>query len=314
MNRFVKKHYHLISFILLAMIFVAWGLLETNVLPGLLGEAPEKTETMLASADINEEIPADEHKEGTDIAEPDHTSDISNNENQSDNPSENLSVSDKSNDTEPHADTVQPDDIGSDEQAEPSLPAEPEEVSVDGDAAPAGEDTAPADDVVLEDGTYGPGEGEMPFDLCLANVRESLNVRSGPGEDNEVIAKFLPGDYARVLEKGTEWSKITSGDITGYAHNDYLITGNKALQKITAADKLTVTVTQKLINVRASKSTEAEILRQAKKDEVFKCIASDSDSDWFAIKLEDGNTGYVATTLAHVTAEMDNIVSLTPVG
>ena len=59
---------------------------------------------------------------------------------------------------------------------------------------------------------------------------------------------------------------------------------------------------------------DAEILRQAKKGETFKCIPSESDSDWFAIIYDDGNIAFVATTLAHVTAEMDELSSLTPVG
>lgn len=311
MNRFVKKHYHMISFVILVVIFVAWGVLQSYVFPeGSFGVSAENeggsSETSLSSSlsSMNTVTETDTSAEDPYL----------------NNDADNSAVvapagSDVSVENEPVTD---PDPT---ESAHETKNVETSENIPDTTASPEPEtvnepepDAAPVEEVILEEGTYGPGEGKMPFDLCLANVRESLNVRSGPGEENEVIAKFLPVDYARVLEKGSEWSLITSGEITGYAHNDYLITGEKAIKKLADSDKLCVTVIKKLINVRAEKSTDAEVLRQAKMGETFKCIPSESDSEWFAIKYDDGNTAYVATTLAHVTAEMDTIDSLTPVG
>ena len=307
MNRFVKKHYHIISFIILAAIFVAWGLLEDTLI--------SQTTSIASVSESEESIP--EKAAVDDMIPEDQTVTSSPSENESDAATENVApaASTVTADTTPavdtqvpaqetYADEEIPDTADSIDEPEPAKEQEPESEPV----------TPPEEEVVLETGTYGPGEGKMPFDLCLANVRESLNVRSGPGEDQEVISKFYPTCYARLVEKGSEWSLISSGEITGYSHNDYLIVGDKAMQKLIDSDKLRVTVTQKLINVRAEKSTEAEILRQAKKGESFKCIPSESDSDWFAIIYDDGNIAFVATTLAHVTAEMDELSSLTPVG
>ena len=306
MNRFVKKHYHIISFIILAAIFVAWGLLEDTLI--------SQTTSIASVSESEESIP--EKAAVDDMIPEDQTVTSSPSENESDAATENVApaASTATPDTTPAVDTPAPaqdtfvdeipDTVDSIDEPEPAKEQEPEPEPV----------TPPEEEVVLETGTYGPGEGKMPFDLCLANVRESLNVRSGPGEDQEVISKFYPTCYARLVEKGSEWSLISSGEITGYSHNDYLIVGDKAMQKLIDSDKLRVTVTQKLINARAEKSTEAEILRQAKKGESFKCIPSESDSDWFAIIYDDGNIAFVATTLAHVTAEMDELSSLTPVG
>ncbi len=304
MNRFVKKHYHIISFIILAAIFVAWGLLEDTLI--------SQTTSIASVSESEESIP--EKAAVDEIISEDETVSPSPASNNTDAATENAATagSTVTPDTTPAVDTPAPaqdtfvdeipDTVDSFDEPEPAKEQEPEPV------------IPPEEEVVLENGTYGPGEGKMPFDLCLANVRESLNVRSGPGEDNEVISKFYPNCYARLVEKGSEWSLISSGEITGYSHNDYLIVGDKAMQKLIDSDKLRVTVTQKLINVRAEKSTEAEILRQAKQGESFKCIPSESDSDWFAIIYDDGNIAFVATTLAHVTAEMNELSSLTPVG
>ena len=311
MNRFVKRHYHLISFILLAVIFVAWGLLQNQLYPNSASNASETSDTDMSTPDSSDEFISEKADSNavTETQNSSGTSDVSPDDYASQNDSTDVPSNSSS------ADNVTTDKLSTAENEEPGTDYDtlPEEID---DAIPddIDEEPEPLKEVVLEEGTYGPGEGKMPFDLCLANVNESLNVRSGPGEEYEIIAKFLPVDYARVIETYSEWTLISSGEITGYAHNDYLITGEKALKKLVNSDKLCVTVTQKLINVRAEKSTDAEILRQAEKGESFICIPSESDSDWFAIKYDDGNTAYVATTLAHVTAAMDTIDSLTPVG
>lgn len=307
MNRFVKKHYHIISFIILAVIFVAWGLLEDTLL--------SKTSSVLSTSGQEEIVPEDATPDETTYA--DNTASESSSEAQPDVASESSSPDLTSEKVEAPApvESTGPVEASLEDTEIPDTLEEPDETAEVTETTPEPEQiTPPEEEVVLETGTYGPGEGKMPFDLCLANVRESLNVRSGPSEDQEVISKFYPTCYARLVEKGSEWSLISSGEITGYSHNDYLITGDKAMQKLIDSDKLRVTVTQKLINVRAENSTDAEILRQAKKGETFKCIPSESDSDWFAIIYDDGNIAFVATTLAHVTAEMDELRSLTPVG
>ncbi len=309
MNRFVKKHYHFISYFLLGIIFVTWILLQSYIYPDSLSVESEGKEIELSSSPENisdSSINNESTGENLSTEQAPVSNDIRTN--QADREynvpavSEERVYNDDSAVGDESTDTVMPVE---EETYNDTDFSEPEDVT---------EEETINDDLVLEDGSFGPGDGKMPFDLCLANVRESLNVRSGAGENFEIIAKFLPVDYAHILEKGDEWSLITSGEVTGYAHNDYLITDDKALKKLTDADKLYVSIIHKLVNIRAEKNTDSDILRQAKMDERFKCIPSESDSNWFAIKYDDGNIAYVATTLASVTADMDTIDSLTPVG
>jgi len=308
MNHFVKKHYHLISYTLLLIIFFAWVFLQnymySDSTSAISADGKETVTEDTVNTGTADNAPVSDAHVQSPLNDTKTDSDISDSGNDSDS-AEAVDVS-----SEAASDPSGYESEGTDRSDNTSTDIETTE-NIDAEAEPV---KKTVEEIDLEEGSYGPGEGKMPFDLCLANVHESLNVRSGPGEDNEVIAKFLPVDYARVVEKYDDWSLISSGEITGYCHNDYLITGDKALKKFIDKDKLTVTVTHKLINIRAAKSTDAEILRQAKMDESFKCIPSESDSNWFAIKYDDGNIAYVATTLAHVTAEMDNIDSLTPVG
>ena len=324
MNRFVKKHYHIISFFLLGIIFVVWVMIQGYIYPDQT-ELKSESEISVTNNDQN----TGDNIDNADAIDP---SDISDND--SDNIDEthtfnndkNVPDKDLSNYTSVSDELQITDDtVGTTEDFTDEIPddVEPDHLSDDAEIEakesdmsnePEPLDFTPKSNVVLEEGTFGAGDGKMPFDLCLANVHESLNVREAPGEGNEIIAKFLPSDYARVIEESGEWTKITSGEVTGYAHNDYLIKDDKALKKLIDSDKLLVVITERLVNLRAEKSTDADVIREAKKDETFKCIPSESDSNWFAVKNEDGNIAYVATTLAQITADMDTIDSLTPVG
>ncbi len=325
MNRFIKKNYHIISFSLLGIIFVAWVMIQGYIYPD---QTEMKNDTEISLTDTETPFTADTasneagNVSGTadNITDtvgntPESTGNLSQSESES---PETVIGSDESqtiDDTDSNSDyfmdeipdDIEPGDLTDDTAADIiDIGGEPDK--------PEPIDLTPKSNVVLEEGTFGAGDGKMPFDLCLANVHKSLNVREAPGEDKEIIAKFLPSEYARVIEVAGEWSKITSGEVTGYAHNDYLIKDEKALKKLIDSDKLLVVITERLVNLRADKSTDADVVREAKKDETFKCIPSESDSNWFAVKNDDGNIAYVATTLAQITADMDTIDSLTPVG
>lgn len=60
------------------------------------------------------------------------------------------------------------------------------------------------------------------YAFTTLNTRSTLNVRQEPGPDARIIARFSPGTTGYVLEKGSEWSLVRSGDITGYVSNEYL--------------------------------------------------------------------------------------------
>jgi len=285
MKRFFSKHYHFVSFFLLVVIFTAWLMVQEYVLPPLftndsgsivpnVGTIDPTANKVIASG-LNVMAKADDSLSGSDKAQPEASG------NAKETPNNNV-----------------PDPPNVDDTAVPTpLPEQDDSPEITYENIPEGETPS-----------------AMPFDICLADVNESLNVRSGPDEKYDVIAKFLPSNYAHIVEKGSSWSKITSGSITGYAHNDYLITGSNAIKKLERSGKLIVKIMMPLVNIRASKSTSADVLGLAKEGETYTCIWADSDSHWLAIKLNDGTTAYVGSSLCTVLADLDEIYSLTPMG
>ena len=51
---------------------------------------------------------------------------------------------------------------------------------------------------------------------------DSLNVRSGPGIDNEKTGVLVLNQIVEVEDSGEEWVKITTNDFTGYVNEAYL--------------------------------------------------------------------------------------------
>ena len=62
----------------------------------------------------------------------------------------------------------------------------------------------------------------------VADVRSNttLNIRKEGSLDSEIVGKMKKGNIATVVEKGSEWTKVKSGDVTGYVKNDYLVFDN----------------------------------------------------------------------------------------
>ncbi|MBP5304548.1 MAG: SH3 domain-containing protein, partial [Lachnospiraceae bacterium] len=68
-----------------------------------------------------------------------------------------------------------------------------------------------------------PEEQAHTVDFIIANVDTALNIRSGPSTDDEIVGKLYRGGRATILERGSEWTKITSGNVTGYASNEWMM-------------------------------------------------------------------------------------------
>ncbi len=104
-----------------------------------------------------------------------------------------------------------------------SLTPAPRELTAQ--AAPTSE--APVEEALPEDA----GEQEAPpaaEELCaLVSVSSVLNVRGGPGTDYDKVGSLSSGEIVTVLSQEGEWSQVSSGSVTGYVSNEYLIFGTQ---------------------------------------------------------------------------------------
>lgn len=70
--------------------------------------------------------------------------------------------------------------------------------------------------------TQEPEPEPVYYAFTTLNIYTSLHVRQEPDLEAQIIARFSPGTTGYVLEQGSTWSLVQSGDITGYVFNKYL--------------------------------------------------------------------------------------------
>lgn len=59
---------------------------------------------------------------------------------------------------------------------------------------------------------------------------DTVNVRSGPGTDAEVIGGFGPGDAVMVIGETSNWYQVSVNGQTGYVRKDFLTSNSNATQ------------------------------------------------------------------------------------
>ena len=126
----------------------------------------------------------------------------------------------------------------------------------------------------------------------------TLNIRKKGSIDAKIVGKMKKGNIATVLKKGSEWSKVRSGNVTGYVKNQYLVFGDEIENFAKQNVKKVAKVQTETLRVRKKASTDSKIVTLVSEDDKLK-VKKQTD-DWAKVKV-DGETGYVSKDYAKVT-------------
>ena len=63
--------------------------------------------------------------------------------------------------------------------------------------------------------------------LVMANVRDALNVRSEADETSDKVGMLYKDCGGMVLERKDGWTKLQSGNMIGWASDEYLLFGKR---------------------------------------------------------------------------------------
>ena len=103
-------------------------------------------------------------------------------------------------------------------------------------------------------------------DMAFANVHSFLYIRSEPTKQSKWVGKLYPDYAAKIKGPVGEWTKIKSGDVTGYVYSQYITIGKKAQKKAKEMKKF---------HYARSRKEEEAIL--AKQREVSTAETNDAD-------------------------------------
>ena len=60
------------------------------------------------------------------------------------------------------------------------------------------------------------------LDMAFANVQSFLYIRSEPTTESEWVGKLYPDYAAKIIGPVGEWTKVQSGNVTGYVYSEYI--------------------------------------------------------------------------------------------
>ena len=160
-------------------------------------------------------------------------------------------------------------------------------------------------------------------------VEGYLNIRSEASSEDgvEILGKLYPGAVAEILDEKEEWSRIESGDVTGWVKNEFLILGDDAAEVVEEDVTYKAEVQAETLNIRKGAGTNYDVTAIAEQGDKLEVgdLVSDSDNTWdggyiwvtckgyeklqeykLTIKLGDANdTGIVAAYFNDNEATID---------
>ena len=110
-----------------------------------------------------------------------------------------------------------------------------------------------------------------------------------------------------IVEKNQEWTKITSGDVTGWIKNEYLCYGDEAEELAKDVGHLTAYSGTETLRVRKEASMESGVLGLLANGEAVEAIAE--EGDWVSVSYE-GTMGYVAAEYVNIKFDIDTAESM----
>ena len=135
-------------------------------------------------------------------------------------------------------------------------------------------------------------EEEQQSTLVMANVKSALNVRSDASEEADKVGKLYKDCGGTILERRDGWTKLQSGNIIGWASDEYLLFGDEALELANDVGKMIATIDTEALRVRTEPSTEASIMGNLPRGEIVE-VLSESDDGWVCVDYE-GKDGWVS--------------------
>ncbi len=152
--------------------------------------------------------------------------------------------------------------------------------------------TLTASGEIIDDLTGNTGKSDFE-NKVISYCEDRINIYSEPDETSDIVGCMYSRSQADIIEKGDIWTKISSGNVVGYAKNTYLLFGGEA-DKVAPfiGDKTTVVEAEEL-PVYASADSSSAVIATFHAGENIN--AYEEIGNWVLVECESGY-GYVEDT------------------
>ena len=141
----------------------------------------------------------------------------------------------------------------------------------------------------------------------VVNTEPYLEIYSADNAESEVAGKIYPASCGVVEEWGPEWTKVSSGNVTGYISTKDISIGYDAERLAKEIGRREVTVTVESLNIRQAADVSSDVVATAIESEVFQVV--ESGEEWIHIDFGDGE-GFVASEYVEEHIELDEALTI----
>ena len=161
----------------------------------------------------------------------------------------------------------------------------------------AGGSVMAAEDGEIRDQITIPYEQEDAWDkVAMINddaVDTGVNIRATADKDGEVVGYLYYGMAAWVIDKGDEWTEISSGDITGFVKNDYLLYGRDVIGLADHYGYEGVATTWDDVKLFSAEDADSDVMDVLETGAYF--ILLQDEGHWLTVQVGTDGLGYVSS-------------------
>ncbi|MBD5444668.1 MAG: cell wall hydrolase [Lachnospiraceae bacterium] len=155
----------------------------------------------------------------------------------------------------------------------------------------------------IEELTQIAEEDSHKTDLVMADVKVALNVRAEATEESEKVGLLYKDCGGKILEQKDGWTKIQSGDLVGWASNEYLLFDEEAEELASEVGNMIVTIETETLRVRKDPNLDAEVIGALGLDDSLDVIEV-VDDDWISVDFEN-DVAYVSSEYVNMDFYID---------
>lgn len=144
---------------------------------------------------------------------------------------------------------------------------------------------------------------EEESDLVMVNVQVAMNVRAEATEESDKVGVLYKDCGGRILERKDGWTRMKSGDLIGWASDEYLLFGEEAEAMANDVGNLIVMIETDTLCIRTEPNGDADVFGLLAGDDELEMIEFVND-DWISVDYE-GETGYVSAEFVDVDFHID---------
>lgn len=143
----------------------------------------------------------------------------------------------------------------------------------------------------------------MERELTMANVQNALNIRAEADENSEKVGYLYKDCGGTILERKDGWTKLQSGNVIGWANDEYLLFGEEAKAMAEDVGNWIVTLDSEAVRVRTEPNLEADTYGLLARDDSVEFIEV-VDNGWISVDYNE-EIGYVSSEYIDVEFHID---------